>query len=204
MDEKSQETSTDPLRNLDVQTGATFEEIRARAQSADEMIAAIANPKRRTLSPISKREVPDAEDLAWAAGLFDGEGCVHIARHTYGKNTTRRPTYRLRVTVCQSRLAVLREFEWAVGLNGTYAHPKPTKKQNRVCHALNYDGLAAYAVLERLTSKLRRKLQQARLAKEFRKDCAIHEHPGPQGQPESVWELRRWYYERMRMLNLEG
>lgn len=204
MDDKTMNGAPDLMNLALAEAEDTITMVRSRAESAEEMIATIPNPQRRALSPVSKRDVATEADLAWAAGLFDGEGCVHIACARYSPQSKRRPTYRLRVTVCQSRLAVLREFEWAVGLNGTYSSPKPTKLQNRVCHSLNYDGLAAYAVLERLVEFLRRKMPQARLAKEFRKDCAIHVHPGPEGQPESVWELRRWYYERMRILNQEG
>lgn len=170
----------------------------------NDLFATIANTTGRPMSPLSKRQIPNESDLAWAAGFFDGEGCVHIARHTYGMNSTRRPTYRLRVTVAQTRLAPLHEFEWIVGFTGSIASPNPTKKQTRICYALNFDGVTAYTVLERLSEFLRRKQPQALLAKEFREQCEIHRHPGPGGQTERIWGLRRWYYERMRMLNKEG
>jgi hypothetical protein len=174
------------------------------AASLNDLFADSASAKVRPMSPLSKRETPNEADVAWAAGFFDGEGCVHIARQTYGKQSSRRPTYRLAVSVSQTRLATLHEFEWAVGFTGTYGKPKPTKKQTRMCYALNYHGVTAYKVLERLSEFLRRKEPQAQLAKEFRAECKIHVHPGPNGQTEKIWRLRRWYYERMRMLNKEG
>lgn len=161
-------------------------------------------PAQRTLSPYSKRAYQSEADMAWAAGLFDGEGCVHIAKQTYAKQTGRQPTYRLRVSVHQTRLAVLHEFEWAVGLRGTYPRQTVTNKQRRVCHALVYDGVTAFTLLERMGEFLRRKAPQAQLAQEFRRECAVHVHPGPNGHDKSIWELRRWYYAQMRLLNKEG
>lgn len=159
---------------------------------------------QRVLSPYSKRAYQTDADMGWAAGLFDGEGCVHIAKQTYAKQTGRQPTYRLRVSVHQTRLAVLHEFEWAVGLRGTYPRQTVTNKQRRVCHALVYDGVTAFTLLERMGEFLRRKAPQARLAQEFRRECAVHVHPGPNGHDKSIWELRRWYYSQMRLLNKEG
>lgn len=127
---------------------------------------------------------------------MDGEGCIHIARQTYG-TSGRRPTYRLRLQITQNDETLLKEFEWSVGVEGRIYSPKPSRKQNKVCHSLNYDGVRAFAVLERLMAHLRRKKPQAELAAEFRAACDIHRHTGPKGCPEQVWDLRKWYYERM-------
>lgn len=159
--------------------------------TADETLSPSA-----ALSPISQRRHACEADLGWAAGVMDGEGCIHIARQTYGE-TGRRPTYRLRLHISQNSEFLLREFAWAVGVAGRLYSPKPTRKQNRVCHSLVYDGIRAFVVLERLRQHLRRKKPEAELAAEFRAQCDIHRHPGPKGCPESIWELREWYYERM-------
>lgn len=148
------------------------------------------------MSPVSQRRTPEDADVAWAAGVMDGEGCVHIARQTWGE-TGRRPTYRMRVQIAQNDLVLLREFEWCVGIAGRLYSPKPTRKQNRTCHNLVYDGVRAFDVLERMGKYLRRKKAQAELAAEYRETCAIHLHSGPNGWPESMWELRHWYYLRM-------
>jgi hypothetical protein len=148
------------------------------------------------LSPISQRRHAEEADLGWAAGVMDGEGCIHIARQTYGVSG-RRPTYRLRLNVSQNDELMLREFSWAVGVQGRLYSPKPVGKQNRVCHNLVYDGVGAFTVLERLHKYLRRKQAQSALAAEFREKCDIHRHTGPEGCPREVWELREWYYERM-------
>lgn len=150
----------------------------------------------RVLSPVSQRRHPGEADVGWAAGIMDGEGCILIARQTYGKSG-RRPTYRLRLQITQNDETLLKEFEWSVGVEGRIYSPKPSRKQNKVCHSLNYDGVRAFTVLERLIAHLRRKKPQAELAAEFRAACDIHRHTGPKGCPEQVWDLRQWYYERM-------
>lgn len=153
-------------------------------------------PIVRMLSPFSQRRHSNEADVGWAAGVLDGEGCVHIARQTYGASG-RRPTYRLRLYITQNDELLLKEFEWIVGVAGRLYSPKPTRKQNKTCHSLVFDGERAFTVLERLYEYLRRKKTQAALAVDFRERCDIHRHFGPNGCPESLWELREWYYERM-------
>lgn len=152
--------------------------------------------QRALLSPISRKTVTTPLDRAWAAGFFDGEGCIHIARQTYGK-TGRRPTYRLRLDISQNNISVLQEFEWAVGVAGRHYTLKRTRKQNRSCYSLAYDGVAAFEVLERLIDMLRRKKCEAELAAEFRRECDIHTHFGPKGCPPDLWRLRATYYKKM-------
>jgi len=53
------------------------------------------------------------EELAWAAGFFDGEGCTNCSTRTNGKSTKR---YRLlRMIVSQSEPTTLERFQAAVG-----------------------------------------------------------------------------------------
>ncbi|WP_427913907.1 hypothetical protein ACPWT1_02820 [Ramlibacter sp. MMS24-I3-19] len=175
-------------------------EAREQAFTLDEMWAVMEDVATRSLSPISGRDVPTDADIGWAAGLMDGEGCVHIARQTY-PGTGECKSFSLRIQVAQCSLAVLREFEWAVGLRGRISSPKPKRLQTRVCHYLNYSGMRAFFVLERLREHLRRKREHADLAQKFRVDCLIHVHPGCRGTSPEVWRLRHWYYERMQELN---
>lgn len=173
---------------------------RAEAHTIQEKLAQVINPTAWALSPMSQRRHPTEADIGWAAGILDGEGCVHIARQTY-RDPSRRPTYRLRLTIAQNQIDVLQEFEWIVGLRGSIRSPKPTKKQNRVCHYLNFDGMKAFVVLQKLKEHLRRKREHVKTAEDFRRECDIHVHPGPRGTPLEVWERREWYYNRMGLLN---
>lgn len=176
---------------------------RKQAETLEEMMAVLTDAVTRSLSPCTGRSAPTDADVGWAAGILDGEGCISIARQTY-PGTGACKTYQLRVQVAQCSLVVLREFEWAVGLSGRLASPKPTRLQTRVCHSLIYSGMRAFFVLERLREHLRRKREQADLARTFRTECLIHVHPGPKGMPPAVWQRRHWYYERMRELNKES
>lgn len=78
--------------------------------SVDAMHALLDKREVRSLSPVDQRREALDCDVAWAAGLFDGEGCISIARHTYAK-TGRRPSYRMRLQLCQNNLQTLQEFE---------------------------------------------------------------------------------------------
>ena len=175
-------------------------EAREQASTLHEMWAVMEDVAARALSLFWGGLCPTDADVGWAAGLMDGEGCVHIARQTY-PGTGECKNYSLRVQVAQCSLAVLREFEWAVGLNGRISSPKPKRLQTRVCHYLSYSGMRALFVLERLREHLRRKREQADLAQRFRIDCQIHVHPGCRGMSAEVWRRRHWYYERMQELN---
>ena len=156
-----------------------------------------ASASQRLLrAPISRKLIATPLDLAWAAGFFDGEGCIHIARQTYGISG-RRPTYRMRLDISQNNISVLQEFEWAVGIRGRHYTLQRTAKQNRPCYSLAFDGVAAFEVLERLIDMLRRKKCEAELAAEFRRECDIHRHFGSKGCPPELWRLRFSYYKKM-------
>ncbi len=58
--------------------------------------------------------MPDREDLAWAAGLFEGEGCIYMhPNHTV-------PTVRVEVT--STDLDVLEHFQQVVGFGTISPH----------------------------------------------------------------------------------
>lgn len=61
---------------------------------------------------------PNREALAWAAGLFDGEGCTYLSR---GKRVRDRPTVVLSITQSFDR-EVLDRFAAAVG-DGSVSGP---------------------------------------------------------------------------------
>ena len=55
--------------------------------------------------------------MAYAAGLFDGEGCVHIARQRKVQ-AKRGYVLRLVVTVAQNHLNTLKDFQSMTGVEG--------------------------------------------------------------------------------------
>lgn len=50
-------------------------------------------------------------DLSWAAGFFDGEGCISFAKRIRNKN----PEYELTLTIGQANISPLRKFQKLFG-----------------------------------------------------------------------------------------
>lgn len=137
--------------------------------------------------------------LAYAAGLFDGEGCVHIARQK--KASARRGyVYRLVVSVAQNHLDTLADFQNLTGIEGRIYHRQRQGSSNRDNYALNYDGEAAALLLETLWPFLRRKADEAVFALHFQRKCDINRHFGPNGCPDEIWKERERLYEKLRNL----
>jgi hypothetical protein len=67
------------------------------------MASRLGNFKKVTLGPLSR------EELAWAAGFFDGEGYAGVNKRSHGKYL------RSVITVAQNNLPVLQRFQAAVG-----------------------------------------------------------------------------------------
>ena len=143
--------------------------------------------------------MPDAIDLAWAAGFADGEACISLARQTY-KDARRRPTFRLRFDVVQNHREVLLHFETCVGISGRLYATKRTTATNRQTYHLTYDGAAAYAVVRRLIPWLVRKRPEAQVAMAYVERARPGWHPGPRGCPAELWKVRESYYVKLRRM----
>lgn len=61
---------------------------------------------------------PIREDLAWAAGLFDGEGYSGVQLVSRARRTT--PERNIHVTITQREREVLDKFQEAVGVGRVY------------------------------------------------------------------------------------
>lgn len=137
--------------------------------------------------------------LGYAAGLFDGEGCIHIARQK--KATARRGhIFRLVVSVAQNHLGTLSDFQNLTGLAGRIYQVRRQGPANRDSFSLNYDGNTAAALLDTLLPYLRRKQDEAVVALTFQRDCEITTHFGAKGCPESIWCKREKLYTKLRSL----
>jgi hypothetical protein len=147
----------------------------------------------------SRARLPGTEALAYAAGLFDGEGCVHIARQR--KPQARRGyIYRLTVPVAQNHLDTLTDFQQLSGVEGRVYLRRRQGSTNRDAYALCYDGEAAANLLERLSPFLRRKADEAREALRFQRETHLSRHFGPKGCPEEIWKKRDFLYSKLRSL----
>lgn len=72
------------------------------------------------------------EELAWAAGFFDGEGTAHFSRGTRKTKIGGRTTYSsIHLSVTQTNLEELERFKAAVGVGyicGPYQNKNPNSK----------------------------------------------------------------------------
>jgi|SRR6185369_7056743 len=154
----------------------------------------------RILFPVNNVDVSELAPvkLAYQAGVFDSEGCVHIAKQWIGERP--RPSYRLRLDISQNYLRMLVDFQREVGIEGRIYEVARTVSQNRTCYSLRYDGAAASRVLERLQPYLRRKELEAQVAQEFVRETQISRHFGPKGAPPEIWRRRRYYYNKLRSM----
>lgn len=136
---------------------------------------------------------------AYAAGIVDGEGCIHIARQLHP--TSRRGyVYRIRLSISQNHLATLIDFQNLVGIDGLVYQVNRTNSQNRDSFQLTYDGRKAPEVIRLVMPYLNRKLAEAKLALEFESVCEISRHFGPKGCPDVLWNLRDRYFRKMQNL----
>lgn len=146
----------------------------------------------------AQRLSPDSS-LAYAAGMFDGDGCIHIARQK--KLSARRGhIYRLVMNLAQNHLNTLIDFQNLVGVGGRIYMQKRTGSQNKDTFSLIYSGNAAADVIRRLQPFLLRKQDEAKVALEFQDDCEISRHFGPAGCPDELWERRKTLYQKLRDL----
>lgn len=143
--------------------------------------------------------LPGPVGVAHAAGLFDGEGCIHIARQK--KSTARRGhIFRLVVSVAQNHLGTLLDFQNHVGVAGRIYQTPRSGTTNRDTYALNYDGAAAESLLDVLAPFLRRKQDEALEALRFQQTFKAKRHYGPNGCPEDIWLQREAHYRKLRSL----
>lgn len=135
----------------------------------------------------------------YAAGLFDGEGCIHIAKQVH-PGSRQGHVYRLVVSVAQNHLRSLLDFQDFVGIAGRLYPVKRQGSANRDAYTLTYDGSTAEEVLRVLLPYLGRKADEAAVALAFQTHGEIRRHFGPKGCPDDIWKRRKYYYKKLRSL----
>lgn len=137
--------------------------------------------------------------LSYAAGLFDGEGCIHIAKQSH-RGSRKGHIYRLVVSVAQNHLQSLLDFQDFVGISGRLYRVKRKGPANRDAFTLTYDGSTAEALLRVLLPYLGRKADEAVVALAFQTEGEIRRHFGPKGCPADIWRKRERCYTKLRSL----
>jgi 6-pyruvoyl-tetrahydropterin synthase len=145
------------------------------------------------------QRLPGINGLCYAAGLFDGEGCIHIAKQSH-PGSRHGHIYRLVVSVAQNHLRSLVDFQDFVGIAGRLYPVKRQGSANRDSYTLTYDGRTAEALLRVLLPFLGRKADEAVVALAFQTEGQIRRHFGPKGCPTDIWHKRVYYYRKLRSL----
>lgn len=108
--------------------------------------------------------MPKATDIAWAAGIFDGEGCITITRQKAGSGGRINPSHRLYIKVTMGSEATVRRLREIFGL-GTITLQKSERWND--AHTWWVASRQAGEVLDLMRPYLFTKLAEAELAREF-------------------------------------
>ena len=163
-----------------------------------------------TLNPLHSSTAPDNPpspeaqardlDLAWCAGMFDGDGCVSISRvWTAGRKNR---TYRLGAVLVQNCEFTTAHFHTILGQPHCLVAVRKTDRHRRQIYEVRYDGLHALAALRLMEPFLVRKRAEAVAAREFWAECRMGVLPGVTGLQPEVWRRREGYYWKLRQLKL--
>lgn len=137
-------------------------------------------------------------ELAWCAGLFDGDGCVIISKQLQpGRKNL---SYRLTLSVVQNCYSTIDHFRSILGLPHCLVEIRRTVQHNRQIYDLRFDGLHAVAALRLLQPCLIRKAIEAQVALEFWTAGSMGVLPGRNGLPTDVWATREKYFRKMKKL----
>jgi hypothetical protein len=138
-------------------------------------------------------------ELAYWAGLFDGEGSISIYRYQNKDRYHKSPTYSVMLQLSLTDKQLVDDF--AKLFKGTQTVRHYNRANNRDQYCWSTKGDIAVAILKALRPFLRLKQEKANLALKFHQK----KWPNPSRllTPAEV-ELREGYYQQMRKLNRRG
>lgn len=146
----------------------------------------------------TRSKQPAPTDLAYIAGLIDGEGTVGI----YKKNPikpTHKVAYRERVAISNSNTEVLdyihQFFPGCIAKNTRYSD------KHSPMFRLEYHVLKARPILEACLPYMRIKKKQAEMVLAYRDNIVIDQF---HNLPQEELDKREWYYQELKKLNKTG
>jgi hypothetical protein len=135
-------------------------------------------------------------DLAWTAGFFDGEACIHISKTQIpGRKNL---TYRLVVSVTQNHLGSLKRVTRTLGVPHNVYDVRRSVGMNRDAYTLNICDQHAVRAMRLLLPYLSRKAPEAQVAIDAYVKGKMNVHPGPKGHAPEVWAAREKAYKKLR------
>lgn len=138
---------------------------------------------------------------AWAAGLFDGEGCVCIERlRPQRKSGERSVKFRLRIRVNMTCLGAVLRLKKIMSQG--WVNSRDRSDGGKRIHVWSCDGERSVGVLKRMLPFLVVKSREAKLALKFMEfqRKSVPESAGQKGASYSVLKKRQAFYEKMLSL----
>ena len=136
-------------------------------------------------------------NLAWAAGFIDGEGCLRIAKHANAGGVN--PIYHLHLAISQNRLETLEHCQKVIGVQSSICAFPYRESFRRPVFLLTYLCANAREALTLLLPYLVRKQAEAMLALEFALRLQVPRGGRTPHSPEEI-AIREEYYRRMKEL----
>ena len=139
---------------------------------------------------------PSPVEAAYLAGLFDGEGCVTMARHLHRGGRSGPLTYRMFVELVNTDESVVVLFHQYFG--GHIYRREPKKVTHRVIWRWQATSYAARRAMEVLLPYLRIKRARAEIMIEYAKTARGW---GGKALSQEVWDYRAVLVEKAKELN---
>ncbi len=147
---------------------------------------------------ISNSTEPSSTDIAYAAGVVDGEGCIHIAKTQL--RGRQHPSYRLALSITQNHRGLLERVARTLRVPDRIYLVKRTTATNRDVYTLQISDQHAYGALQTMLPYLTRKGPEAQVGIEVYERGRMRVHPGPAGHPPDVWKIREKAYRKLQRM----
>lgn len=143
-------------------------------------------------------------DLAWAAGLVDGEGSISAVRQTYqpDKNGRRRnPTIRLKLMIVQNDWSTLNRLQEILACKGYLNEIPWNENHNSRIYQLQYDGANALDAINKLAKYIYRKKHYVHCANKLWSEGQMGVFAKGKRLAPSILAMREKWVARLRKLN---
>ena len=137
------------------------------------------------------------EDVAWAAGLTDGDGCIGAYEQERGDVA---PTIRISLSICQNDLPTLLDGQRILAVKSAIYPVERTVQHNTSVHNLVYYVTKAIEALEKLAPRLRRKKLEALETTDLYYKGQVSLRPGRRGVPKELRKFRASKIRKIRKL----
>ena len=139
-------------------------------------------------------------DLAYLAGLIDGEGCIRVGKF---KNSAGALRYRASCVIAMTDGRPLKWVKNNFG-GGLYVDRKLRHRCSKVCHSWMINAQSAATILRQCLPFLKVKHRQARLLIEFAATLRTNNERRHRRMPAKLLETRKRLADRSTALNMKG